>query len=135
MPATAVPKTASRPEPIAKPAPPPPSRPKVTKAASRSELPALVGANSSWNDSGTILLVTRTNPAATAPVPIFRQAIVLANVRAALAGSRAAPKAEFRRGLLTLTFTRGTPAEVAEAINRALSVPEVQRLAAAVPAI
>jgi hypothetical protein len=75
---------------------------------------------------GNSLLVSR-GPAA-APVPLFRQAIVLANVRAAVAGLPAQPRAEFQRGLLTLTFPRGTGPEVAAAVNRAIEVPEVTRL-------
>ncbi len=77
-------------------------------------------------NEGNSLLVTRSTAAA--PVPLFRQAIVLANVRAAVAGLPAQPKAEFQRGLLTLTFPRGTQPEVATAINRTLAIPEVTRL-------
>ncbi len=61
-------------------------------------------------------------------MPLFRQAIVLAAVRAAVAGSPAVPKAEFRHGLLTLTFAQGTPAQIATAVNSAIAVPEVVRL-------
>ena len=57
-------------------------------------------------------------------MPLFRQAIVLANVRAAVAGLPAQPKAEFQRGLLTLTFPRGTQPEVATAINRTLAASD-----------
>ncbi len=74
------------------------------------------------------IIVTKTGAAPAQPVPLFRQAIVLANVRAAVAGLPAQPKTEFQRGLLTLTFPRGTQAEVAAAVNRALAVPEVSRL-------
>ena len=77
-------------------------------------------------NEGNSLLVTRSTAAA--PVPLFRQAIVLANVRAAVAGLPAQPKAEFQRGLLTLTFPRGTQAEMAAAVNRAFAVPEVSRI-------
>ena len=73
-------------------------------------------------------MVTRAGAAPAQPVPLFRQAIVLANVRAAVAGLHAQPKTEFQRGLLTLTFPRGTQAEVAAAVNRALAIPEVSRL-------
>jgi len=62
------------------------------------------------------------------PVPLFRQAIVLANVRAAIAGLPAPPKAEFQRGLLTLTFGQATSEQIAAAVNRAIEVPEVTRL-------
>ena len=74
------------------------------------------------------IMVTKAGAAPAQPVPLFRQAIVLANVRAAVAGLPAQPKTEFQRGLLTLTFPRGTQAEVAAAVNRALAIPEVSRL-------
>ena len=74
------------------------------------------------------IIVTRAGAAQAQPVPLFRQAIVLANVRAAVAGLPAQPKAEFQRGLLTLTFPRGTHAEMAAAVNRAFAVPEVSRI-------
>ncbi len=74
------------------------------------------------------IMVTKAGTIPAQPVPLFRQAIVLANVRAAVAGLPAQPKTEFQRGLLTLTFPRGTQAEVATAVNRALTVPEVSRL-------
>jgi hypothetical protein len=45
-----------------------------------------------------------------------------------VAGLPAQPKAEFQRGLLTLTFPRGTQAEMAAAVNRAFAVPEVSRI-------
>ena len=74
------------------------------------------------------VIVTRAGASQAQPVPLFRQAIVLANVRAAVAGLPAQPKAEFQRGLLTLTFPRGTQAEMAAAMNRAFAVPEVSRI-------
>jgi len=76
---------------------------------------------------GNALIITR---GAATPVPLFRQAIVLANVRAAVAGLPAQPKAEFQRGLLTLTFPPATQSEVTAAINRVLSVSEVNRVRA-----
>jgi hypothetical protein len=79
-------------------------------------------------DTDNSLLVSR-GPT-TKPVPLFRQAIVLANVRAAVAGLPVQPKAEFNRGLLTLTFPPGSKTEATTAINKALSVPEVTRLRA-----
>ena len=72
--------------------------------------------------------MTKTGAAQAQPVPLFRQAIVLANVRATVAGLPAQPKAEFQRGLLTLTFPNGTEAEVEAAVKRALAVPEVRRI-------
>jgi hypothetical protein len=72
-------------------------------------------------------------PGGTQPVPLFRQAIVLANVRAALSGSTPEPRTEFRRGLLSLSFDQGNPSQIASSINRALSVPEVNRLVVDLP--
>jgi len=73
-------------------------------------------------------IITKAGAAQAQPVPLFRQAIVLANVRAAVAGLPTQPKAEFQRGLLTLTFPNGTEEEVTAAVNRALAVPEVSRI-------
>jgi hypothetical protein len=73
-------------------------------------------------------MVTKAGAAQAQPVPLFRQAIVLANVRSAVADLPAQPKAEFQRGLLPLTFPRGKQAEVAAAVNRAFAVPEVSRI-------
>lgn len=91
-----------------------------------SDLPSLINADSMWTTYGRSLIVTR---GADEPVPLFRQAIVLAAVRDALADSPAAPKAEFLKGMLTLTFGKGTSAEIARDINRAIAVPEVAKLA------
>ncbi len=114
----AKPATPPRPPAVSRETAPPP-------APTRAELPPLINAAAAWTDYGKSLVVTRGRHQ---PVPLFRQAIVLASVRAAVAGSPAAPRAEFRRGLLTLTFGRGTNAEIAAAINRAIAVPEVTRL-------
>lgn len=125
--------------PLAQPTPPPTpapqirpvstsqpaTSPNVAVAADHSDLIAMIGGQ--VEDQGNALLVTRAGTA-TAPVPLFRQAIVLANVRAALTGHPAGPSAEFRRGILNLTFRRGTPVQMAAAINRTLLVPEVTRL-------
>jgi hypothetical protein len=73
-------------------------------------------------------IISKPGAPATQPVPLFRQAIVLANVRAAVAGLPAPPQAEFRHGLLTLRFRETTPDQVAAAVNRAMSVPEVTRV-------
>ncbi len=134
-PAAPVPPTA----PALTPPPPPQATPRATPrprarptprpAAPAAPTPAAIRGN--VVQEGNALLVSR-GPAS-APVPLFRQAIVLANVRAAVAGLPAQPKAEFQRGLLTLTFPRGTRPEVAAAINRAIEVPEVTRLRAILP--
>lgn len=81
---------------------------------------------------GRTLLVS-TGRGRSEPVPLFRQAIVLASVRSAVAGLPAQPTAEFRHGLLTLTFKRGTASQIATAVNRALAVPEVDRMRVALP--
>lgn len=123
----------AQPSPVSAPAPQirpvstgkPATPPNVTAVADHSDLIAMIGGQ--VEDQGNALLVTRAGTA-TAPVPLFRQAIVLANVRAALSGHPAGPSAEFRRGILNLTFRRGTPVQMAAAINRTLLVPEVTRL-------
>jgi hypothetical protein len=62
------------------------------------------------------------------PVPLFRQAIVLANVRAAVAGLPAPPQAEFRQGLLTLKFRGASEKEITAALQRTMEVAEVTRV-------
>ncbi len=74
------------------------------------------------------MVVTRGDTPDAPTVPLFRQAIVLAAVRAAVAGCASPPSAEFKHGLLTLTFAGGTPTEIASAINRAIAVPDVVRV-------
>lgn len=88
-----------------------------------------------WEDNrrDALIVTDQRGAAAAEPVPLFRQAIVIASVRSAVAGSAAAPEASFRNGQLTLTFRRGTPSEVAAAVNRALAVPEVGRLVVVPP--
>jgi hypothetical protein len=54
-------------------------------------------------------------------------------VRASLAGLPGQPKAEFQRGLLTLTFPPAPQAQITAAINRVLAIPEVTRLRANLP--
>lgn len=135
-----------KPPPAASPAPPRPAAKRTIPRATPSpmdapagrprttqpDLPSLIQASSSWLEHGTTLLVVARGQSQ--PVPLFRQAIVLANVRSAVAGSPAAPRAEFRNGRLTLAFDRGTNPEIAAAVNRALSVPEVTRLEIRLPA-
>jgi hypothetical protein len=109
----------------------PPARPAVrpaTPPAPQPPLASLIRANVTRD--GNTLFVSRGG--ANAPVPLFRQAIVLANVRSALANTPAT--SEFRRGILTVTFPSGTAQQIASAINRTLDVPEVSRLRAVVPA-
>ena len=73
-------------------------------------------------------IISKPGAPATQPVPLFRQAIVLANVRAAVADLPAPPQAEFRQGLLTLKFREATSDQVTAAVNRTMSVPEVTRV-------
>jgi hypothetical protein len=117
-------------KPRAVPAPVPPRvTPRIDPAPSKPA-PA-INAKVSREPGGQSVLVTRG--AAAEPVPLFRQAIVLANVRAAMAGLPAPPKAEFQRGLLTLTFGQASSEQIASAVNRAIEVPEVTRLRANLP--
>ena len=109
-------RTASR-AVVRPPAPPPPAAP---------EIGTLIRGH--VTREGNTLFVTR---GANEPVPLFRQAIVLASVRSALADTPAT--AEFRRGLLTVNFPSGTNRQIAAAINRTLQVPEVTRLRANLP--
>jgi hypothetical protein len=73
-------------------------------------------------------LIIKPGAPATKPVPLFRQAIVLANVRAAVADLPAPPQAEFRQGLLTLKFRGASSDQIAAAVNRAMTVPDVARV-------
>jgi hypothetical protein len=149
---TTVPEIAAPPPTIAttapRVAPPPPPKPapsktktrttprlassRVTQPTALSAPPPATSINANvTRDADNSLLISRG--ANTQPVPLFRQAIVLANVRAAVAGLPAQPRAEFQRGLLTLTFPPGSKADVTTAINKALTVPEVTRLRAKLP--
>jgi hypothetical protein len=88
----------------------------------------MIGSGAKWEVPGQTVTVNRAGAATTQPVPLFRQAGVLASVRAALAGSPAQPQAEFRHGVLTLTFNSANNDEVAAAVNKAMAVPEARRL-------
>jgi hypothetical protein len=116
-----------RPAATTRPVKPAPTTP-VKSAPPRPAAP--INASVTREADNSLLVSSGT---ATEPVPLFRQAIVLANVRAAVAGLPAQPKAEFNRGLLTLTFPPGSQGEVTTAINKALTVPEVTRLRANLP--
>lgn len=97
-----------------------------TSTTSRTDLAALIGDGASWTDDGNTILVTRGGTIAHQPVPLFRQAGMLAAVRAALADSPIHPWTEFRHGLLVLTFTEGSNSEIAAAVNKALSASEAR---------
>lgn len=88
----------------------------------------MINAHARWVDFGQSMIVTRANTPDAPTVPLFRQAIVLAAVRAAVAGCASPPVAEFKHGLLMLTFAGGTPADIANAVNRAIAVPDVVRV-------
>lgn len=113
------------PRPAARPPTPP------TPAPAYSDLPRMVRGQASWIQRGEVLAVN--SAAGAEPVPLFRQAIVLANVRATVAGSRAMPRVEFRRGVLHLDFDRGNSPQIADTVNRALTVPEVTRVKVTLP--
>ena len=134
--AAALPRTAP---PAAKAAPtgpeprsaPRPSPTRPTQTATPAAPPSsTINANVTRNADDSLLISRGSN---TQLVPLFRQAIVLANVRAAVAGLPVPPKAEFNRGLLTLTFPPGSTTDAAAAINQVLAVPEVTRLRAKLP--
>jgi len=109
----------------------PAKTPATTQPATTPPSPAAAVNANVTREAGNSLLVSRGTTAA--PVPLFRQAIVLANVRASVAGLPNPPQAEFRQGLLTLTFPPGSQSEATTAINKALTVPEVTRLRANLP--
>jgi hypothetical protein len=102
-----------------------------TSPAPATDIIALISTKATWIKPGRSLAVTRGNSGQ--PVPLFRQAIVLAEVRAALAGTQARPQTEIRRGQLTLIFSQGTTTQIADAINRTISIPEVQKLTVILP--
>lgn len=108
-------------------------KPKAAPDSKSPDLATAIKGETSWTDGGKALVVKERSPANAVAVPLFRQAIVLAKVRAALAGSPASPTAEFRHGMLTLTFPRGNNTEIADAANRALSTPEVNQLRIKLP--
>lgn len=112
--AEAKPRAISRPVPRA--------TPQTSTASKRADLPAMIGDGAAWTSSGFQSLAVRRGTAAQQPVPIFRQAGTLAAVRAALADSPAQPQAEFRNGVLTLRFARGSNEEIASAVKKTLSV-------------
>lgn len=82
----------------------------------------MIGSGATWSVPGESMTVIRGGATSSQPVPIFRQAGTLAAVRAALAASPAQPRAEFRNGVLTLEFDRGSNEDIASAVNKTLSV-------------
>lgn len=111
-----------------KPAPRPPAAASAKPVSSKNLADHI---NGTVVQNGHNLTVTRGTPQP--PVPLFRQAIVLATVRTTLNNSPAAPQASFQRGELHLRFDRGTNEQIATAINRVLNVSEVNRLHATIP--
>ena len=132
-PAAAVPAPKPKPTPLKKRSTVsrPVQTPKTPQPATTPPRPAATINANVTRETGNSLLVTRGTT--TAAVPLFRQAIVLANVRASVASLPNPPEAEFRQGLLTLTFPPGSQSEATAAINKALSIPEVTRLRANLP--
>ena len=100
------------------------SSPTTVKSAPSSRSSAQIAPANGSN----AVIVTKPGASTARPVPLFRQAIVLANVRASVADLPNPPQAEFRQGLLTLTFPAGSLGEVSSAVNRAMAVPEVTRV-------
>ena len=88
----------------------------------RADLPGLIGSGAAWSVPGQRMTINRGGAAPSQPVPLFRQAGTLASVRATLANSPAQPQAEFRNGVLTLKFDRGSDEDIAAAVNKTLSV-------------
>lgn len=115
--------------PAKKPDPRTTPRPALRPPAPNTSLTEMI--NGTVSQNGRQLTVTRGAP--TAAVPLFRQAIVLAAVRATLNNFRPAPQASFQRGQLHLDFASGSEAEIATVINRTLDLPEVTRLLATLP--
>ena len=137
QPALAAPPTPPRPatetatyrpkaSPASRPAAPRPQP--SAPAENRAELPVLIGAGATWTAPGFQSLAVSRGTSPQQPVPIFRQAGTLAAVRAALSGSPAQPQAEFRNGVLTLKFDRGSNEEIASAVNKTLSVTGSRKL-------
>jgi len=125
-PPPAPPRPAAPRRPRAKPAPTPtPAPPAPAGRASYSTLPSMITDPASWTEQGRSMVVVRDAAGSDKTVPLFRQAIVLGQVRSALAESKAAPAATFGHGSLTLDFSQGSTEEIAEAVNKALAVPEV----------
>jgi len=87
----------------------------------------------SWSEQGRSMVVMRGNGGSEKIVPLFRQAIVLGQVRSAVAGSEAVPSAVFSHGTLTLDFSHGSTEAVATAVNKALSIPEVGNVQVLLP--
>lgn len=114
---------------IRKPAPLPPTAAAKAKPAPSKKLADLI--NGTVVQNGRNLTVTRGTPQP--PVPLFRQAIVLATVRTTLNSSSVTPQASFQRGELHLRFERSTNEQIASTINRVLDVSEVTRLHATIP--
>jgi hypothetical protein len=115
--------------PAKKPTPRPTAPIAPRKVVPTTSLAGLIDGTVSQN--GRQLTVTRGAPLPA--VPLFRQAIVLADVRASLNSSSSAPQASFQRGQLHLRFEQGNNTEIASAINRVLDLPEVSHLVATLP--
>lgn len=128
------PTASAKPKPPAH-SPPPPAKPTASvPVSSRAALPSLIGHGASWNGPDYhVLNVQRGTIEPQQPVPIFRQASALASVRAALADSSKPPQAEFRHGLLTLTFDQSSNNDIAEAVKKTLTIPEARNLQVILP--
>lgn len=97
-------------------------------ASVRPKPPAAPTGGTTTSGAATATIISKEGAKTSPPVPLFRQAIVLANVRAAVADLPSPPHAEFRQGLLTLKFREASPEQISTAVNRAMTVPEVTRV-------
>jgi hypothetical protein len=123
-----------RPQATPRPTPRPPNRaagPAAAPTPAPQSAAAKIKANVTRPPGANAIVASRGT--AGDAVPLFRQAIVLANARSAVAGLPAAPRTDFQQGMLTLTFDRGTPDQIAAAVNRVLDLPEITRLRANLP--
>jgi hypothetical protein len=93
----------------------------------------MINGQAIWREQGQSMVVVRGSGGTDKIVPLFRQAIVLGQVRSALAGSEAVPAAVFGHGTLTLDFSHGSTEQIASAINTALSIPEVGNVQVLLP--
>lgn len=98
-----------------------------------TQLPGLVQGSFRWTDPGRSFTATANDVRPEVPpVPLFRQAIVLADVRAALASSPARPKADFRHGALSIEFRGANDAQIADAVNRVFATGAIERVDATI---
>lgn len=112
----------------------PPSPPAVTAPARRETVESLLRSGVAVSREGPVLHVRPRGAVTDEPLPLFRQAIVLTALRSELRnGTAAAPRVDIRDGVVVLAFSGGTAAEIAAAIDRAVTTPHVSRVRAVLP--